>query len=1134
MKAMRKGLWGLCLALALPLGARASDTQQPIAATEGGSRVVALSAGRYHSCGLKSDGAVECWGDNGDDQGGTHAGPYLSVSAGGFHSCGLKSDGAVECWGDNDFGQSDTPAGRYVAVSAALYHSCGLKSDGAVECWGRNVYGQGGTHAGPYVAVSAGAVHSCGLEADGAVECWGYNVNDLVGTHAGPYVAVSAGGFHSCGLKSDGAVECWGDNSIGQAGTHAGPYLSVSAGQDHSCGMKSDGTVECWGSNDFGQAGTHAGPYVSVSAGDYHSCGLKADGGVQCWGSGGPGSSDYPNYGQSTVPAELQATGAMAFGQIAAGNAHACQVRRDGTLSCWGNNTNGQANTPTGAFAQVVAGDEHSCAIGTDGKATCWGRYGVTNTAALASGLWRQLAAGMNGAVCALTADRNGGTCVRDTVVTTFDGYVFRHITRDYDNSSLSYQDPNTGNWVSVQLPGACGALVGYLGSLSAPPGAFLCPSHYSTGGFGYYNDYFTYQRVEKGLAHDCGLLLDGRLICHGSNSDHQLDNLPAVTDKFRALSLGWNHACAIRDNGQLACWGNNVNGQATPPAGSDTYVQVAAGNTFTCAIRSDGVRVCWGSDNQGQAPQLTLSPANLPNGRPGVAYGNQSFGLIDSAGPYVSVTPAFAVTDGALPPGLSLSAAGVLSGTPTTAGSYTFSMEGEDANGFAATRSYIITIDGTPPAIDYTLTSLSPGSNGWYRGDASVTWSVVDPQSAVTRIGCVDSTLSGDTGAAGVSYSCSATSAGGTTGPVSVTLKRDATAPTIGIAPSPAANANGWHKANVAILASCSDPTPGSGIASCPSVASVTSEGSTVVPSQTVQDNAGNSGSSNTLTIQLDKTAPAIVAAATTPPNANGWYSGNVVVHYTCSDALSGLAGACPADQTLTASGTSTPRTLLDNAGNSATSNTVTVKIDKSKPVVGYVLDPTAADGNNGWYRTTVLVDWTTADAQSGISTDCSDLTVDSDGSASYSCTATNGAGLSTTVTTVAIKRDATAPTLAPTTPSPLLRGKPYAANPHAGDATSGVASSGCGALDTGTLGTKSTTCTATDKAGNTNTVTLAYTVTTTCVNDGYSATQLTWCKNICEMGLGGSARDIWIRRWVDRYHDTPYCLAPPPPPLQ
>lgn len=46
------------------------------------------------------------------------------------------------------------------------------------------------------------------------------------------------------------------------------------------------------------------------------------------------------------------------------------------------------------------------------------------------------------------------------------------------------------------------------------------------------------------------------------------------------------------------------------------------------------------------------------------------------------------------------------------------------------------------------------------------------------------------------------------------------------------------------------------------------------------------------------------------------------------------------------------------------------------------------------------------------------------------------------------------------------------------------------------------------------------------TCASEGYTYTKLSWCKNICENGLTGATRDMWIRRWIDRYRVLPYCL--------
>ena len=90
-----------------------------------------------------------------------------------------------------------------------------------------------------------------------------------------------------------------------------------------------------------------------------------------------------------------------------------------------------------------------------------------------------------------------------------------------------------------------------------------------------------------------------------------------------------------------------------------------------------------------------------------------------------------------------------------------------------------IVTGDTTPPMISYVVNPSSPnGNSGWYTSTVSVSWSVTDPESAVTKTGCVNQTITADQDA--TIYSCSASSAGGSAGPVAVTIKRDATGPTV------------------------------------------------------------------------------------------------------------------------------------------------------------------------------------------------------------------------------------------------------------------------------------------------------------------------------------------------------------------
>ena len=135
---------------------------------------------------------------------------------------------------------------------------------------------------------------------------------------------------------------------------------------------------------------------------------------------------------------------------------------------------------------------------------------------------------------------------------------------------------------------------------------------------------------------------------------------------------------------------------------------------------------------------------------------------------------------------------------------------------------------------------------------------------------------------------------------------------------------------------------------------------------------------------------------------------------------------------------------------------------------------------GNNGWYRSDVTVSWSVTDAESAVtSAPCAPTTISADTpSQDVTCSATSAGGTSSQ--TVTIKRDATAPSLAPAVgPNPVLLNGSATATPNATDALSGVASSSCGTLNTATVGSKSVSCSATDNAGNSASASATYAVT-------------------------------------------------------
>jgi hypothetical protein len=282
--------------------------------------------------------------------------------------------------------------------------------------------------------------------------------------------------------------------------------------------------------------------------------------------------------------------------------------------------------------------------------------------------------------------------------------------------------------------------------------------------------------------------------------------------------------------------------------------------------------------------------------------------------------------------------------------------------------------------------------------------------------------------GGGGSSYpSSDVTGLDGTKTPsVTITYVTDTTVPdttppttTITLNPTSPNGLEGWYTEAVGVTVSATDNPDGSGVAqtrcvldpqsvpadyaALPSgecaLTSVSADGTHTIYAASV-DNAGNVESPVvSSTFEIDTTAPTISAAVTTAPNANGWYDGNVDVHFTCNDAVSGIPpGACPADQILSTEGaavSSTAETVTDTAGNtSAPSNVVTVKIDKTPPTVTYTNNQTPYG-----LLATVAITCTAADSLSGVaSTTCANVSGTAwsfgPGPHTFSATATDNAG--------------------------------------------------------------------------------------------------------------------------------------------
>jgi len=131
--------------------------------------------------------------------------------------------------------------------------------------------------------------------------------------------------------------------------------------------------------------------------------------------------------------------------------------------------------------------------------------------------------------------------------------------------------------------------------------------------------------------------------------------------------------------------------------AGADSFTYTASNSAGTSAPATVSITV--------SAPTITVSPSTLPNGTGGTAY-SQALSGGGGTAPYT-----FSLVSGALPSGLSMSSAGVLSGTPTAAGTFNFTARATDANGFTGDRAYSLVI--AAPTITVSPASLPNGTAG-------------------------------------------------------------------------------------------------------------------------------------------------------------------------------------------------------------------------------------------------------------------------------------------------------------------------------------------------------------------------------------------------------------------------------------
>lgn len=449
------------------------------------------------------------------------------------------------------------------------------------------------------------------------------------------------------------ALDTWGMN-----------WYSMDGGWDQTCGVGIDQRAYCWGLNGSGQLGNGttddsdvpvavapganaANTWLSVSAGsDYSSCGVGTDEKAYCWGyNGTEGQLGDGTANDSSTPVAVVG-GPVSWSLVRVGAYHACGLGTDDEAYCWGLNASGQlggGTTTNSAFASQVAGGPAS---------------------------WREISAGdlhtcgigtNNIAYC--WGDNTSGQLGTGTVGTTADDSLPVQVL-DGENSS--------GSWKSIAT----------------------------------------------GQNASCGIGGDDQAYCWGWDASGQLGNgsagdetapvrvdLPlSVNVQMLSMDAYAEHVCALTSDNLVYCWGSNSSGQLGDGTGSNSDVPVEVDlNAAPSAHLNAGTprMVAVGSSMSlmvsafGTAP--TFTAASPPStGTVGTPYATYTFAASGTAP--ITITKA----SGSLPPGLTLASNGVLSGTPTAPGTYTFAVTASNGvNPDATTSPVAIEVDGgtpTPP----------------------------------------------------------------------------------------------------------------------------------------------------------------------------------------------------------------------------------------------------------------------------------------------------------------------------------------------------------------------------------------------------------------------------------------------------
>jgi len=577
---------------------------------------------------------------------------------------------------------------------------------------------------------------------DGSLASWGAAGSGGSGAPNGTgFSRVFSNSTAFAAIKNDGTVVSWGDPTYGGSGAPAGSgFVEIASTLNSFTALRSDGSVAAWG--DLGYYGSPFDPpptdkdYVSLFSNRWSYAALKADGSINSWGYGGTGGGvggRPAGAGYTNIFSNVNAF--VAMGQ-------------DGSLHSWGDWMHGGTGAPLGnGYVLVVPCHLAFAALNKDGSVASWGRYAAGSDAPKDKGYVNLFAS--NSTFVAMKSD-GSLTAWGDETIGVPAGSGFVHVSSTMSAFAALRDDGTIHCWGNAAFGGSGG-----------PVGSGFIKV-YSTG--------TAFAALNK----------DGSISAWGDPANGGT-GAPAGNDFVKVLP-NYGAFTAVRKDGSVVSWGNSGNGAAGYPSNIPVdHVQSvfkdsesiaksaplffgASGSTFTVGVSGSFQALATGTPAPtfslvaGTLPSgLTLATSGLLSGTPAHGTGGvysftiqaangvspdatQAFTLTVNQAPAITSSdhatfqagasgtfsviatgypaPAFSITSGSLPAGVTLNSSGVLSGTPSngTGGVYTFTIQATNGVSPNATQSFILTVNQAPAITSPGRAFFSEQSQGSFQ----------------------------------------------------------------------------------------------------------------------------------------------------------------------------------------------------------------------------------------------------------------------------------------------------------------------------------------------------------------------------------------------------------------------------------